>query len=182
MVRPAVVVVASAGPHVALRQMRESQASAAYVVDRDRTLLGVVRDEDIVAAVRVGAAALVDLTRGEVTAVSQDALLAELFAPAAETPLPVPVVDPHGKLVGVIPRVTLLEAMAPSAAEPTATENLDDELDELDEELDLLRSFLLSLDGRWAFSNWSSAPARACEASSNRLAPSNKRSRNTRLR
>ena len=59
-----------------------------------------------------------DLTRDEVSAVSQDALLAELFAPAAETPLPVPVVDARGKLVGVIPRVTLLEAMKPAVVEP----------------------------------------------------------------
>lgn len=121
MVRPRAVVVASAGPHVALRTMRDSQTSAAYVVDRDRRLLGVVRDSDVVAAVRVGSAALVDLTLDEVTPVSADALLAELLAPAAETPLPVPVVDAHGKLAGVIPRVTLLEAMKPATAEPTTT-------------------------------------------------------------
>jgi len=137
MVRPSAVVVASAGPHVALRQMREAQTSAAYVVDRDRLLLGVVRDQDIVAAARVGAAALVDLTRDEVSPVSQDAPLAELFAPAAETPLPVPVVDARGRLVGVIPRVTLLEAMAPTAAEVVPA---DDDVDpaELDHDLEAL--------------------------------------------
>ncbi|NMR20785.1 glycine betaine/L-proline ABC transporter ATP-binding protein [Cellulomonas fimi] len=117
MVRPTAVVVAAAGARVALRQMREAQTSAAYVVDRDRTLRGVVRDEDLVTAVRVGGSALVDLTRDEVTPVSVDAPLADLFAPAAETPLPVPVVDDRGRLVGVIPRVTLLEAMASPPAE-----------------------------------------------------------------
>lgn len=127
MVRPSVVVVASAGPHVALRQMREAQTSSAYLVDRDRTLRGVVRDQDIVAAVRTGGGALVDLTRNEVSAVSEDAVLAELFAPAAETPLPVPVVDARGRLVGVIPRVTLLEAMMPTAAETV----LESELEQL---------------------------------------------------
>ena len=118
MVRAKAVVTASGGPHVALRQMKESQTSAAYVIDHDRKLLGVVRDSDVVAAVRAGGGALVDLTLDEVSPVAEDALLAELFAPAAETPLPVPVIDSRGRLVGVIPRVTLLEAMTPNTAEP----------------------------------------------------------------
>jgi len=113
MVRPAAVVTTGAGPRVALREMREAQVSAAYLVDRDRTLRGVVRDADVVAAQRAGRESLVDLTRDEVTPVAEDAPLTEIFAPSAETPLPVPVVDGRGRLVGVIPRVTLLEAMAP---------------------------------------------------------------------
>ncbi|MBO1750919.1 glycine betaine/L-proline ABC transporter ATP-binding protein [Actinotalea sp. BY-33] len=114
MVRPAAVVTSGAGPRVALREMREAQASAAYLVDKDRTLRGVLRDEDVVAAQRAGSESLVDLTRDEVTAVDVDAPLSEIFAPSAESPLPVPVVDARGRLVGVIPRVTLLEAMAPN--------------------------------------------------------------------
>jgi len=122
MVRPKAVVFAAAGPHVALRQMRDEQVSAAYVVDRDRKLLGVVRDQDIAEAARVGPVALVDLTRDEVSAVSTEALLSELFAPAAETPLPVPVTDEKGRLVGVIPRVTLLGAMKPATTEVAVVE------------------------------------------------------------
>lgn len=114
MVRPAAVVTAGSGPRVALREMRDAQVSAAYVIDRDRTLRGVVRDEDVVAAQRAGRESLVDLTLDEVTPVSVDAPLSEIFAPSAETPLPVPVVDERGRLAGVIPRVTLLEAMAPN--------------------------------------------------------------------
>ncbi len=45
---------------------------------------------------------------------SVDTPLAEVFAPAAESPLPVPVTDDKGRLVGVIPRATLLEAMVPA--------------------------------------------------------------------
>ncbi|MCL3862680.1 glycine betaine/L-proline ABC transporter ATP-binding protein [Actinotalea sp. K2] len=119
MVRPAAVVTTGAGPRVALREMREAQASAAYLVDRDRTLRGVLRDDDVVQALRDGSDSLVDLTRDEVTAVSTETLLMDVFAPSAETPLPVPVVDDRGRLVGVIPRVTLLEAMSRNLADPT---------------------------------------------------------------
>jgi glycine betaine/proline transport system ATP-binding protein len=40
--------------------------------------------------------------------------MSEMFAPAAEAVLPLAVTDDGGRLVGVVPRVTLLEAMAPN--------------------------------------------------------------------
>lgn len=113
MVHPTAVVIRGAGPRGALREMRQAQTAAAYLVERDRTLLGVVRDTEVLEAQRAGRDTLVDLTRDEVNPVHVDAPLADIFAPSAETPLPVPVVDDRNRLVGVIPRVTLLEAMAP---------------------------------------------------------------------
>src|SRR5690606_38395832 len=55
MVRPGVVLAATAGPRQAARAMREAHASAAFVVDRDRVLRGAVHDGDVVAAARAGA-------------------------------------------------------------------------------------------------------------------------------
>ncbi|MFF2831629.1 glycine betaine/L-proline ABC transporter ATP-binding protein [Cellulosimicrobium cellulans] len=113
MVRPAVVVPVSGGPRQASRAMREAQVSAAYVVDRQRVLHGVVRDDDAVAALKAGKESIGDLVHDGVAPVSPDTPLAEIFAPAAESSLPVPVTDAEGRLVGVVPRVTLLEAMVP---------------------------------------------------------------------
>ncbi|MFF2269706.1 glycine betaine/L-proline ABC transporter ATP-binding protein [Cellulosimicrobium cellulans] len=113
MVRPAVVVPVSGGPRQASRAMREAQVSAAYVVDRQRVLHGVVRDDDAVAALKAGKESIGDLVQDGVAPVSPDTPLAEIFAPAAESSLPVPVTDAEGRLVGVVPRVTLLEAMVP---------------------------------------------------------------------
>lgn len=113
MVRPAVVVPVSGGPRQASRAMREAQVSAAYVVDRQRVLHGVVRDDDAVAALKAGKESIGDLVHDGVAPVSPDTPLAEIFAPAAESSLPVPVTDAAGRLVGVVPRVTLLEAMVP---------------------------------------------------------------------
>ncbi len=113
MVRPAVVVPVSGGPRQTSRAMREAQVSAAYVVDRQRVLRGIVRDDDAVAALKAGKETIADLVRDGVAPVSPDTPLAEIFAPAAESPLPVAVTDGEGRLVGVVPRVTLLEAMVP---------------------------------------------------------------------
>ncbi|MBN0040986.1 glycine betaine/L-proline ABC transporter ATP-binding protein [Cellulosimicrobium cellulans] len=113
MVRPAVVVPVSGGPRQASRAMREAQVSAAYVVDRQRVLHGIVRDDDAVAALKAGKESIGDLVHDGVAPVSPDTPLAEIFAPAAESSLPVAVTDAEGRLVGVVPRVTLLEAMVP---------------------------------------------------------------------
>ena len=113
MRRPAAVASLNAGPRLALRTMQEQQVAAAYVVDRARRLQGIIRDEDAVKATREGAENLVGRVDTSLTSVSADTPLADVFAPAAESPLPVPVTDEQGRLVGVIPRVTLLEAMVP---------------------------------------------------------------------
>ncbi len=127
MVRPRAVVVVGAGPRGALREMRESQTSAAYLVDRNRSFRGVLRDDDVLAGQRRGVETLAELTRDEISPVSVDAPLADIFTSCAETPLPVPVVDDAGRLVGVIPRVTLLEAMAPAETNGTTSVEVDDD-------------------------------------------------------
>lgn len=113
MRRPAAVVFMAGGPRVALRTIRDTQVAAAYVVDRTRTLRGIIRDADAVEAARAGKETLDGLVDTSLSSVSIDTPLADVFAPSSESPLPVPVTDEKGRLVGVIPRATLLEAMVP---------------------------------------------------------------------
>ncbi|MGZ0066795.1 quaternary amine ABC transporter ATP-binding protein [Microbacterium sp. Yaish 1] len=121
MERPRPVVAESAGPRVALKQMRDAFMSAAYVVGRDRKLLGVVTDRDAVKLVRRGESALSSVIKPAPQTVSQDEVLMNLFVPAVESPLPLAVTDAEGRLVGVIPRITLLAALGPG---PGATEEI----------------------------------------------------------
>lgn len=118
-VRPAAEVLGTHGPAQARRIMSDSQTAAAYVVDRSRRLLGYVRDDEVVGAQRDGVPELTSLIHPEAFAVRADTLLSEIFAPAAESRLPVAVVDDAGRLTGVIPRAVLLAAMVPSEAPPT---------------------------------------------------------------
>ncbi|WP_371950403.1 quaternary amine ABC transporter ATP-binding protein [Actinomadura monticuli] len=112
MEKPLVTVPASTGPRTALRTMREHQTSAAFVVGRDRKLIGRVRATVIADAVRENVQSLdglIDL--GEPGPVAPDTPVADLFVRCAESELPVPVADGDGRLLGVIPRVTLLAAL-----------------------------------------------------------------------
>ncbi|NLP84936.1 glycine betaine/L-proline ABC transporter ATP-binding protein [Microbacterium sp. CFH 90308] len=121
MERPRPVVSETAGPRSALRQMRDAYMSAVYVVGRDRRLRGIVTDRDAVKLVRGGMASIESVIKPVPQSVREDEILMNLFVPAVESPLPLAVVDGAERLVGVIPRVTLLAALGPG---PNATEEI----------------------------------------------------------
>src|SRR5699024_7775274 len=118
------------GPRNALHELTGAQLSGAFVVDRDYKLLGSVVDEDLVKAQRAGATTIEDVVRTVVDPVQEDTPLVDLFAPSAESPVPLPVVDADGRFTGIIPRTELLGAMAPggtasSASSPASGRNGD---------------------------------------------------------
>ncbi|GAB3821811.1 glycine betaine/L-proline ABC transporter ATP-binding protein [Tessaracoccus terricola] len=110
MEQPLAVVQESAGPRAALRVMRDEQTSAAFVVGRDRRLLGAITDRKALELVRAGKpTTAADLM--EAAHVDAATTIAELVTPAIESPLPLAVTDERGHLIGVVPRVTLLAAL-----------------------------------------------------------------------
>lgn len=108
---PRAIVPASGGPRAALRMMRDLQTSACFVTTGDRKLLGVVRDKDVLRQVRAGGTDLTEQLRPTPSIVHEGQLISELFELAVESPLPVAVTDAQGRLIGVVPRVTLLAAL-----------------------------------------------------------------------
>ncbi|WP_062076626.1 quaternary amine ABC transporter ATP-binding protein [Demequina globuliformis] len=138
MRKPRAVIREDAGPRAALQAMRENEISALYVTKRDRTIVGWVRDRDAMELVRKGERALAPIIQTDHGAVSKDTALADLFIPSLEAALALAVTDDNGRLVGVVPRVTLLAALGgePEAAtsaepviEPLPTEVVDKVLD-----------------------------------------------------
>jgi glycine betaine/proline transport system ATP-binding protein len=116
---PRAVVFASSGPRSALRLMRDMQTSACFVTNANRKLLGVVRDRDVLRQVREGSTDLTERLRPSPGVVHEQQLIVELFEHAVESPLPVAVVDEEERLIGVVPRITLLAALADLPATTT---------------------------------------------------------------
>ncbi|MGO1435842.1 MAG: quaternary amine ABC transporter ATP-binding protein [Canibacter sp.] len=111
VMEPALAVVQkSAGPRAALRTMRDLQTSGCFVIDHGK-LVGVVRDRDMLRLVRDGSDDISQRVRPAHN-VTGDQLVADLFELAADSALPVAVVDEREHLVGVVPRVTLLASLA----------------------------------------------------------------------
>ncbi len=105
------VISDTAGPRAALRMMRDLQTSALYVVGRNRKLIGVVRDRQLLKLVRAGETGYASALSVDVPRVRADEYLSDLYERAVESDLPIAVVDEDERLLGVIPNVTLLAAL-----------------------------------------------------------------------
>ncbi|MFD1860764.1 glycine betaine/L-proline ABC transporter ATP-binding protein [Aeromicrobium camelliae] len=109
MERPVAVLGSTQGPRTAHKLMREHQLGSLLVVDRQHRLVGAVTEKDVVRAVERGQGDLDGLVV-PATTVTPDVAVADLFTVSAESPAALAVVE-DGRLVGVIPRVTLLSAL-----------------------------------------------------------------------
>ena len=111
MDKPRAVMSAGAGPRAALRTMRDMQTSLVYVVGGGRRLLGVVHDRDVLRLVQKGVKTLDSIIRDDCPLVGPDELLSEILHSAVESEMPLAVVDDQRRLLGIVPRVTLLAAL-----------------------------------------------------------------------
>jgi len=117
MTPPVALVGAEQGPRTVLKLMREQQTARLFVVNRDQTLRGAVDEEAVVAATREGVDSLDDIIE-EVASVPEHAHLCDLLALSAEEPKSLAVLDDDRRVVGVLARVTLLQALGQRGATP----------------------------------------------------------------
>ncbi len=111
MTPPVALVGAEQGPRAVHKLMREHQTARLFVVDPDRTLRGAVDEDAVVKAVGAGVDTLDGILDDQVVSVSQDAVLSDLLALSADTPKALAVLDDQGRVVGVLARVTVLQAL-----------------------------------------------------------------------
>lgn len=111
MQRPNVLARVDHGPRKALREMERLGSSSIFVVGPGRQLHGLLTADAAVEAVRQGASSL-EGRLAETATVAPDTPLRELLPLAAETRYPLTVVDGERRLLGLIPRVAILAALA----------------------------------------------------------------------
>ena len=110
MAPPVATTPVSAGVRGALRVMRDLQVGSVSVIE-NRRFVGTVTDRAVIRAVKAGNTDLRSLVRSGRPAVHVDDPLTDVVERAVESPVPVAVIDDAGRLVGTIPRVTLLAAL-----------------------------------------------------------------------
>ncbi|MCY7290181.1 MAG: glycine betaine/L-proline ABC transporter ATP-binding protein [Cryobacterium sp.] len=104
-------ITITGGPRAALRTMRDLQTSVTFVLNRDRSFAGVVHDRDVLKQVKAGETDLRAIVRTDAISVSPETSLVDLVEPSVGSDLAIAVVDEKNRLLGVIPRVTLLAAL-----------------------------------------------------------------------
>ena len=100
------------GPLTALRKIRSDGLSCLFVVDAFHTLAGVIFEDDLIRLKNEGKRDLSLAMRRDVTCVSADTPLTEIIPVLATLPHPLPVVDEKQRLLGIIWRGLLLDALA----------------------------------------------------------------------
>lgn len=125
------VLDVNVGPRVAARALRENQTSVVYVTGPRKQFLGTVTEDEVLRAFREGRQSLAGYVSTEqVRTVTADTAVADLFAECAESVHPVAVLDATGRLSGVIPRITLLAALASTAPDSSPTDDVEPPADD----------------------------------------------------
>lgn len=102
-----------AGPRLAMKTLEDNNSSGLLVLDENRTVLGLVSDRTVVKAAKEGHHTIHDIVeKTDLYTVSPDTPLSELFAPSSTAKVPLTVVDENKRLLGIVPRVALLNSMA----------------------------------------------------------------------
>ena len=99
------------GPTVALNRMKKEEVSMLLAVDRKRRLKGSLTAESARDA-RKQHQALADVIDKNVRKVTQETLITDIFPLIYDSPAPLAVVDDKDKLVGVIIKGRVIEALA----------------------------------------------------------------------
>lgn len=110
MRRPETITV-DRGPRVALQFMKKAGISNLYVVDKEKSLIGMITAEDASAAAKEGKT-LKEITIQDIPVVSPDTLLHDLFELTSNSRLPITVVGEKNRLAGIIIRGAVLGALS----------------------------------------------------------------------
>ncbi|WP_257351355.1 quaternary amine ABC transporter ATP-binding protein [Pseudalkalibacillus decolorationis] len=99
------------GPRVALQLMRDEGISSIYVVDKRQKLIGAVTAQDAAEAVKNNQS-LEDILIHDLTTVTPDTLIVDMFEKMTGSSLPLAVVDDENRLKGIIVRGAVIGALA----------------------------------------------------------------------
>jgi glycine betaine/proline transport system ATP-binding protein len=120
MTPPVALVGSEQEPRSVLQLMREHQTARLFVVDDNKRLLGAVDEEAVAAAEAAGKQDLNGILDDQAVSVPEHTYLTDLLALSAETPKALAVVDDERRVVGVLARVTVLQAIGQHRAKPKA--------------------------------------------------------------
>lgn len=100
------------GPRTALHKMGGEGISSIFVVQRDYTLVGIVKADDASEAAKRGDKTIEQIIIKEVPEVQCEEPVTSLISMLATSPFPVAVVDEARKLLGVVVKGSLLAGLA----------------------------------------------------------------------
>jgi len=127
MQAPLVTATERDDPEEVLRRLSNVEGVGAYVLDDEGRIAGVTRADLLAAGIGQHRTALGQLVTNEYKSVPADTPLAEICDLVGHNSVPLGVTDDDGRLLGVVPRATLLKAFAtphkPGSSNQDSTED-----------------------------------------------------------
>lgn len=121
MIKPITATVELDGPQVALMRMRTEEVSMLMATNRRRELVGALTADAVIEARRKGLP-LSDVIDKDVLTVSKDTVITDIMPLIYDSSAPIAVTDEHNKLLGVIIRGRVIEALANIPDDGTTSE------------------------------------------------------------
>jgi glycine betaine/proline transport system ATP-binding protein len=109
------------GPRVALQMMRDRGVSSLYVVDKKKSLLGVITADNVVEATKRGDQTLEQIMETTIPSVAPETLLHQMFDLVAFSQVPIAVIGEQKRLLGVVVRGAVLSGLAGKVNDVAAT-------------------------------------------------------------
>ena len=110
MITPNSIIKLRDNPLIAIKAMRESEVSSAYVIADKTKFQGVITLDDALRAQKEGLK-LSDILIRDVRTTSPDALLTDIITDATESRFPLAVVDEENNLKGIVSKVNVLSSI-----------------------------------------------------------------------
>lgn len=110
MIKPNALVSLKDGLNVAIKEMKTNGISSVFVVDRQRSLRGIVTIDDAVKGLREKKT-LEEVMRHDVSLVDEEIFISDLIPKVLESKYPLAVVNEEKKLLGLILRVHVLASL-----------------------------------------------------------------------
>lgn len=114
---PEVLLYAWEGPKTARRILVDNRREWAFMVNKRHEYLGVVSIDDIDTHKPSSVEDLRGLAQKHIGTCTPDAFLEELFSIAAESPYPIPVIDEHQRLKGIVRYRAIFDSLSRTAAQ-----------------------------------------------------------------
>jgi glycine betaine/proline transport system ATP-binding protein len=114
-----ILLYAWEGPKTALTLLRANKRRGAFIVDKSHKLLGVAQEDKLEKLlIKPGKVEIIPKSAlRQVTSVSPDTILEDIFSIIIKNPYPVPVVDENNKLLGVVTSDQIFESISPMEGE-----------------------------------------------------------------
>jgi len=117
MEMPSILAYAWEGPKTALTLISSKKRKAAFVVNKSRQLLGVIREKELKELLENKSKTIPDTAIKKVKSVKEDTLIEDLFPIVIENRWPIPVVDENNKFVGMVTTDQIFESLSPLGGE-----------------------------------------------------------------